>query len=366
MPSLAVDIASRPQRVPVLDMLVCPRDRRRLEVHRGMLRCAGNHRYPIVDGIPVMLLDEVLQTIGIANTTLMATSGSTINEVDPYFVETLGLSQEEKQGIRDKLGAGNSGVDAVVQYLVGATSGRLYQYLIGNLGAYPVPEFRLQSTSGKLLLDVGCSWGRWCFAAARKGYIPIGIDPSLGAVLAARRVADKLGVAASFVVGDARYLPFETGSFDVVFSYSVLQHFSKPDARVALGEVRRVLRDRGSSLIQMPNQFGIRSLWNCVRRGFREPRSFEVRYWSPAELMTVFTQLVGETSLSVDGYFGLGVQASDAHLLPPRFRAVVILSEFLRRLSNKRGWMCRFADSLYVTSACDSVGTRIEEAAAHA
>ena len=31
----------------------------------------------------------------------------------------------------------------------------------------------------------------------------------------------------AFVVGDARFLPFRSGSFDYVWSYSVLQHFSR-------------------------------------------------------------------------------------------------------------------------------------------
>ena len=366
MLSQTENIACGPQELRVLEMLVCPRDRRRLELDQGMLRCAGNHRYPVVDGIPVMLLHDVPQTIGIAKTTLLAASGATTEAADSYYVETLGLSQEEKQGIREKLRVANSGVDPVVQYLVGATSGRLYRYLIGNLGSYPIPELRLPNASGKFFLDVGCSWGRWCVAAARKGYIPIGIDASLGAVLAARRTADRLGLAANFVVGDARYLPFDTRSFDVVFSYSVLQHFSKPDAKLALGEVQRVLKDRGTSLIQMPNRFGIRNLGNCMRRRFREPRSFEVRYWAPAELKEVFGQMVGETSLFVDGYFGLGIQASDAHLMPARFRTVVILSEFLRKLSHRRNWMSSFADSLYVISTRDYAGAQPEQTTVHA
>ena len=65
-------------------------------------------------------------------------------------------------------------------------------------------------------------------------------------------MAEQLGVEAEYVVGDARHLPFPDASFDVVFSYSVFQHFSKRRAR-------RVRRDRpraeagGTSLIQMAN-----------------------------------------------------------------------------------------------------------------
>jgi SAM-dependent methyltransferase/uncharacterized protein YbaR (Trm112 family) len=332
------------------EMLTCPRDCQPLELDKSVLRCAGNHQYPIVDGIPVMLLDEVPQTIDVARRTLVAASGPTAYDGDPYYTETLGLNQQEKLGIREKLRTGAYSVDPVVQYLVGATSGRLYRYLIGNLDVYPIPELPLPHGSGKLFLDIGCSWGRWCIAAARIGYTTVGIDPSLGAVLAARRLADKLGVPANFVVGDARYLPFQTRSFDVVFSYSVFQHFSKADAKLALGEVNRVLMGQGTSLIQMPNAFGVHNIWTCMRRGLRKPHGFEVRYWSPAELKEAFGQAVGETSLFVDGYFGLGIQASDIHLLQSHFRAVVILSEFLRSLSKKWRWMCLFADSLYILS----------------
>jgi SAM-dependent methyltransferase len=77
---------------------------------------------------------------------------------------------------------------------------------------HPIPDIRLPQGQAKLLLDVGCSWGRWSIAARRKGYSPVGLDPSLGAVLAARRIADSLGLAFYGVVGDARILPFRAGS----------------------------------------------------------------------------------------------------------------------------------------------------------
>jgi len=75
--------------------------------------------------------------------------------------------------------------------IIGATSGSSYKHLIGNpkLSEYPIPEISLPSASGALLLDLGCNWGRWSISAARNGYSVVGLDPSLGAVLAARRIA---------------------------------------------------------------------------------------------------------------------------------------------------------------------------------
>jgi SAM-dependent methyltransferase len=202
----------------------------------------------------------------------------------------------------------------------------------------------------KLLLDIGCNWGRWCIAAGRKGYRAFGIDPSLGAILAARRASRDANIAAHFVVADARYLPFRHGMFDVVFSYSVLQHFSRDNAAMALHETARVLKNQGKSLIQMANTFGVRCLYQQLRRGFRKPRGFEVRYWTPSELKRVFGGIIGGTVLSVDGYFALGVQAADRSLLPAKYRLVVDCSEVLRRVGRVIRPITLMADSLWVES----------------
>src|SRR2546421_318531 len=127
----AVDVSVDPW---CLSNLVCPRDHQVLREVDSQLVCPAAHRYPVVDGVPVMLL--------------------------------------------------------------------------GELDSYPIPELRLPAGDGRRLIDVGCSWGRWSIAAARKGYRVVGIDPSLGAIIAARRVSESLGLPIRYVVGDARYLPF--------------------------------------------------------------------------------------------------------------------------------------------------------------
>jgi SAM-dependent methyltransferase len=52
------------------------------------------------------------------------------------------------------------------------------------------------------------------------------------------------------VFGDARRLPFVSGSFDAVFLFEVLEHL--PDEHDVLSEVRRVLRPGGRLLISVP------------------------------------------------------------------------------------------------------------------
>src|SRR5262249_145327 len=155
---------------------------------------------------------------------------------------------------------------------------------------------------------------------------------------------------ALFVVADARHLPFAAETFDVAFSYSVLQHFAKPDVRTALASVATVLKAQGTSLMQMPNAFGIRSLYHQARRHFKEANGSQVRYWPPRELAATFSDLVGKTPPSVDGSFGLGIQAGDIEMLPPGYQLVVRGSEVLRKVAMKVHWMTNLADSIYVTS----------------
>jgi SAM-dependent methyltransferase len=221
--------------------------------------------------------------------------------------------------------------------------------MIGKLRSYPIPELRLPAGEGKTFLDLGCNWGRWSIAAARKGYAVIGVDPSLGAVMAARRVAERLGLPIRHVVADARFLPFPSSSFDVVFSYSVLQHLSKTNVRTVVDQVARTLKAGGVSFIQMPNFLGIRSLQHQARRGFREPCDFEVRYWSLPELTKAFSR-IGTTAISVDCYFGLGLQESDVHLMPPHLKLLIRLSAVLRQLTGRLPFLKYVADSVYVRS----------------
>jgi uncharacterized protein YbaR (Trm112 family) len=46
----------------LLRLLVCPRDHLVLEGRDGHLICPSGHRYPVVDGIPILLLSETQQT----------------------------------------------------------------------------------------------------------------------------------------------------------------------------------------------------------------------------------------------------------------------------------------------------------------
>jgi SAM-dependent methyltransferase/uncharacterized protein YbaR (Trm112 family) len=318
--------------VPVIDeLLVCPHDREALRVTGSEIVCASGHVFPYVDGIPVLLSPELSETHPAIGCSLVeASTSERAPAPDPP---------------RDE-------VDPEVQALIGATGGYLYEHLKHGLPRYPIPSLRLPPGHGELFLEVGCAWGRWCIAAAEAGYEPVGIDPSISAIRAARRLADSLDLKAHFIVGDARILPFRDDAFDVAFSYSVLQHFSKENARLALAEIARVTRPGGTSLVQVANALGTRANMQRVRQRFQRSLiwEFRIRYWTPWQLERAFETRVGPSRLEVDGFFSLNAQAADLDLMPPRLRAVIRASECARRLANVVPPLKFAADSLYVRS----------------
>jgi 2-polyprenyl-3-methyl-5-hydroxy-6-metoxy-1,4-benzoquinol methylase len=236
-------------------------------------------------------------------------------------------------------------VDEHVRASLIKTHGNLYRG--ARLTRYPIPPFPLPAGEGRQLLDVGCNWGRWSIAAARAGWRPTGVDLAKKSVGAARRVAGQLGVEAEYVVGDARELPFADGSFDAVFSYSVLQHLAKEDVPQVVSELDRVLRPGGLVWIEMPNAYGPLNLVRQLLRGFSAGTNQDVRYWTLVELRRTFGA-IGPISISADGFLTINPQTSDLDLLPPRSRAVVRVSEGLRRASERLPLLVRVADSVVV------------------
>ncbi len=308
--------------------LACPRTHAALTADDTLLRAGDDTAYRLVRGVPVMLRGDVTQSQREGEASLAADDSDAPTWMDEAV----------------------DGVHPHVQRFIVETGGSLYRDLVGRLDRYPIPHFPLTSHSGETLLDIGCNWGRWSLAAAQAGFKSVGLDPNLEAVEVARHVSNAMGLAPDFVVGDARYLPFPDAQFDVVFSYSVLQHLPKEHVCQSLDDIARVLKPGGRAYIQLANKLGPLGLFHQGRRKFRAARGFEVRYWTPKEMVSAFERAIGPAELHFDGIFTINPQTSDRDLLSPTSRAVLDVSETVKRASKKVGALRWIADSLYVSA----------------
>ncbi|MDC3175231.1 methyltransferase domain-containing protein [Candidatus Pelagibacter sp.] len=316
-----------------IENLVCPIDKSNLKILGNHLECSNKkHQYLIYNKIPIMLVDKYIDRKN-------------------FFTKKSLLSLESGK-LNDKNYIQNQNkyiINEFVQKNIAATNSDFYKHSINNLKKYPIPNFPINSKNLSTLLDIGCGWGRWTISANKNGFSSVGIDPSLNAVIAARNVADQLNIKSKFLVGDALYLPFKENLFDYCYSYSVLQHFEKKEVIKSLKEIKYVLKQNGISYVQMLNKYGLRSLYNQIKRNFREAQDFEARYWTPKELQKNFENYIGYTKIETGSYF-TQAQEEDYEIFSFRNKIIFKISLFVKNLSKKLNILQKFADNLFLIS----------------
>lgn len=104
---------------------------------------------------------------------------------------------------------------------------------------------------GSRILDFGCGNGNMVHGLCCLGFDAYGCDFDFGE----GPHADELTARGRLrLIGRHPYaLPFDDHSFDVVVSDQVFEHVVDYD--IALGEIRRVLRDKGESLHVFPSRY---------------------------------------------------------------------------------------------------------------
>lgn len=130
---------------------------------------------------------------------------------------------------------------------------------------------RVRPGSDSTLLDVGCGVGRFCHAAADRGFDVKGIDISSRAIETGRKYADfpleKAGIET--IAADKQV-------FNVITAFEVIEHLHEPLEFLALA--KRALEQGGSFFCTVPN-------WDC-----RDVRESSRKDWLPPVHVCFYTQ----------------------------------------------------------------------------
>lgn len=118
----------------------------------------------------------------------------------------------------------------------------------------------------KRLLEIGCGMGTDLLQFARGGAYCTGIDLTPRSVEITRHRFKLYGADANFMLSDGEQLPFQSESFDVVYSNGVLHH--TPNTAGSIREVHRVLRPGGVAKIMLYHRHSLNYWVEIVlRRG---------------------------------------------------------------------------------------------------
>jgi ubiquinone/menaquinone biosynthesis C-methylase UbiE len=123
-----------------------------------------------------------------------------------------------------------------------------------RLVEYPKAWEYLALDKKDLILDIGS--GTSCFASliSKKGFKMISLDRDSDRIIIQKRTLDefseKIRYNLQLIVADARFLPFKNVIFDKIMLISVIEHISED--KVALKEIRRVLKEKGSCVLSFP------------------------------------------------------------------------------------------------------------------
>ncbi len=201
---------------------------------------------------------------------------------------------------------------------------------------------------GAKLLEIGCGMGTDLLQFARGGAHCTAVDLTPRSVEITRHRFALYGFSGAFMISDGERLPFQSESFDVVYSNGVLHH--TPDTQGAISEVHRVLRKGGTAKVMLYHRNSLNYWVEIVlRRGllggeFLRGRSAEeimsrVIEHSDHEarpLVKVYSRAQSRQLFSSFEHVAVEVEQLTRSEL--RFLAPLVSESLFRRLRRRVGW----------------------------
>jgi 2-polyprenyl-3-methyl-5-hydroxy-6-metoxy-1,4-benzoquinol methylase len=183
---------------------------------------------------------------------------------------------------------------------------------------------------GKQVLEIGCGAGLHSLELARRGAAVHAVDLTDGAVAATRTRMAEFGVNAEVRCADAESLPYESQTFDFVWSWGVIHHSART-ARI-VREISRVLKPNGETRVMVYNRQGSIARLTLLRHYllggefihnspdetlWRWSDGYSARYYHREQLEDLFRGFFEEASCVVLG------QEADVLPFPRRVRSMI-------------------------------------------
>jgi ubiquinone/menaquinone biosynthesis C-methylase UbiE len=134
--------------------------------------------------------------------------------------------------------------------------------------------------SPQAVLEIACGPGRLT-AAVRGLRFGVAVDASPAMLETAQQRLNGSAASWSFLRTDAFVLPFQSASFDAVYTLRFVRHFQLDDRRRLYQEIGRVLRPRGVFMVDALNHDV--SYPHRVKRGLERYQIYDVLY-RPGEI----------------------------------------------------------------------------------
>jgi ubiquinone/menaquinone biosynthesis C-methylase UbiE/uncharacterized protein YbaR (Trm112 family) len=234
-----------------------------------------NQNYPIIYGIPILIT---------AKKCLALNLDYHKKNFEKKILDKTNFEENEFEIIKG------------LKNILMSTSGFLYDK-IKEVTKYPITEIpfsKLNPNKHEKLLDIGCGWGRWTISSAKKGYESVGIDISINSLIIAKKISEKLKLKnCNFICCDVLDLPLKENTFDKIFSFSFLQHFSQKNLEIILEHIANKMKNSSIFKTQMVNKYAFRSIYNILKKKYFKKeitKNFDVRYFSIRKLNKIFNQ----------------------------------------------------------------------------
>lgn len=247
-----------------------------------------------------------------------------------------------------------SRVPWIIQQQIAATNGIHYADRIGRLSDFPkynLPVQPVESNDLPVMLDIGCGWGRWLVAGAEKGYLPVGVDIRLEFCQTSRAVLREMNKPGYAFVADLDNLPFKDDIFNLIWSFSVIQHNHKTKLLSCLSHIERILSQKGFAMLEFPNKNGIRNALGPARKFAKSgenPLNWNVRYYTIPEYKAIFGHFFDNFSFKNHSFLGIGVLPEDLKYVSFKNKIACSLSLLGTQLTKIIPGLKYFSDSIYI------------------